>query len=229
MELRAATFNLKHGARPGAIALPWRSLGRLRASVRALDADVIGLQEVDRFVARSWFGDQARTCARSAGASAHRFAAARWLLGGRYGNALVVRGEVRSSETVALPRPARSEARVALIADIVVRETALTAVSTHLHNDEAVAAEQLVALLAVLATRPRPLLLLGDLNLGRDDFAPVLAADHFDVGPETPSFPWRDPLVQIDVVAVAGGSITGASAPMVATSDHRPIVATVRI
>lgn len=197
--------------------------------MQALDADVVGLQEVDRYVVRSWFADQGRACARSAGAPDYRFGRARWLLGGRYGNALAVRGEVRSSETVALPRPTGTEARVALIADVVVRQVSLTAVSTHLHNDEAVAAEQLVALLAVLATRPRPLLLLGDLNLGRDDFAPVLAADHFDVGPETPSFPWRDPLVQIDVVAVAGGSVADASAPLVAISDHRPIVATVRI
>jgi endonuclease/exonuclease/phosphatase family metal-dependent hydrolase len=75
--VRLATFNLMHG----------RSLSdgrvepdRLRAAVTALDADVLGLQEVDRGQPRSGGADQADLAAAAmagrGGRVAHRYAAA---------------------------------------------------------------------------------------------------------------------------------------------------------
>ncbi len=229
MRLRVATFNIKHGTRPGLRPWPWVTLPRLQAAVRSLDADVVGLQEVDRRLVRSWFVDQARYCAKAAGAPAYQFVRARWLLGGHYGNALVVRGELRGADLVRLPRPAGTEPRVALVAPAVVRETEVTLACTHLHNHEPTAAEQLLALLAVLATRRRPLVLMGDLNLPREQFVPVLEAAGFDPGPVALTTPWPEPARQIDVVAVAGGRVLSAEAPPEPTSDHRPVVADIEL
>ncbi|MEH0938508.1 endonuclease/exonuclease/phosphatase family protein [Micromonospora psammae] len=71
--MRLATFNLLHG----------RSLtdglvdpDRLTAAVKALDADVLALQEVDRDQSRSGNLDLTALAARALGAPEHRFAAA---------------------------------------------------------------------------------------------------------------------------------------------------------
>lgn len=71
--VRLATFNLLHG----------RSLhdgrvdaGRVAAAVAALDADIIGLQEVDRGQPRSGHLDLTVVAADALGAPAHRFAPA---------------------------------------------------------------------------------------------------------------------------------------------------------
>jgi endonuclease/exonuclease/phosphatase family metal-dependent hydrolase len=71
--VRLATFNVLHG----------RSLDdgvvereRFRAAVAALDADVLGLQEVDRGQARSGHIDLTAVAAEASGATAHRFAPA---------------------------------------------------------------------------------------------------------------------------------------------------------
>src|SRR5262245_1882638 len=99
--IRVATFNIKHGS---------RSDGRvdnrqLVQACAALDADVLGLQEVDRRQARSRFVDQAALVARRLGCrSVYGPVIARGLVG-RYGNALLVRGTIDEVEKVQLPRP----------------------------------------------------------------------------------------------------------------------------
>jgi endonuclease/exonuclease/phosphatase family metal-dependent hydrolase len=231
VQLRAATFNVHHGTRPGVRPWPWRTVPQLRASVAALDADIIGTQEIDRFSARSWFVDQARLVARAAAAPAWHFALARRILGGQYGNAIAVRGTIESHEVFALPKPAGTEPRVAQFAAATVRGSTITVVNTHLQNgDDPAALLQLDALLAEVArTRTGPVVLLGDLNLAPEQFAPVLAAAGFVLPPETKSVPWDDPVVQVDVVAVAGGAALDAAALEVPTSDHRPVVATLEL
>jgi len=71
--VRLATFNLLHG----------RSLSdgnvhaeRVAAAVADLDADVLGLQEVDRAQPRSGLLDLTAIAAEALGAPVHRFAAA---------------------------------------------------------------------------------------------------------------------------------------------------------
>jgi endonuclease/exonuclease/phosphatase family metal-dependent hydrolase len=69
--VRLATFNILHG-----MALPdgTVSAGQLRAAVSTLDADVLGLQEVDRNQPRSAGVDQTAEVADALGASGWRFA-----------------------------------------------------------------------------------------------------------------------------------------------------------
>jgi endonuclease/exonuclease/phosphatase family metal-dependent hydrolase len=68
--VRFATFNLLSGRslRDGRA-----DAGTLADAVRRLDADVLALQEVDRFQARSGGVDQAAAAARAMGATVHRF------------------------------------------------------------------------------------------------------------------------------------------------------------
>jgi len=153
--VRIATFNVQHGLGPDGEV----DNERLAKAVAALDADVVGLQEVDRRQARSGGVDQARLCAEAMGAAAYRFQPA---LAGPfrypgvrrrarrtersdapgYGIALLSRFPVRSWRAVLLP-PATpwvwgrvqlgtDEPRVALAARIDTPSGPLTVICTHL-------------------------------------------------------------------------------------------------
>ncbi len=120
--MRLATFNLLHGVSlPDGLVDP----DRLRAAVRTLDADVVGLQEVDRDQQRSGLLHLTEIAAAAAGATDWRFAAAitgtpgeRWRAavdadeaepGPAYGVALLSRRPVRQWRLVRLPAaPVRS-------------------------------------------------------------------------------------------------------------------------
>jgi endonuclease/exonuclease/phosphatase family metal-dependent hydrolase len=220
--LHVATFNIRHASR----ATQFGSSRALRTAVRTLDVDVLGLQEVDRFNIRSWFADQVAVARRALAGGASAFAPARRHLGGQYGNALVVCGRVVDHETMPLPRPAGTEPRVALVATVDVRGVTASVVVTHLHNDdEPTALIQLDAVLGRLTAMARPWLLLADLNLDRERFEPVLQDAGLVLPPLTLTVPWDSPRRQIDCVAAAGLDVAGARAPLMATSDHRPIVA----
>ena len=71
--MRLVTWNVLHGCSPDDGRV---DLDRFAAAVRALDADVLALQEVDRGQARSHGADLAAVAAEAMGARDHRFAAA---------------------------------------------------------------------------------------------------------------------------------------------------------
>lgn len=69
--MRVATFNLLHGR---SVSHGGVDVDELRASARDLDADVVGLQEVDRHQERSGVADQTAEVAAALGAEHWRFA-----------------------------------------------------------------------------------------------------------------------------------------------------------
>lgn len=71
--MRLVTWNVLHGCSPDDGRV---DLDRFAAAVRALDADVLALQEVDRGQDRSGGADLTRIAAEAMGACDHRFAAA---------------------------------------------------------------------------------------------------------------------------------------------------------
>lgn len=221
--MRVATFNIRHGAAPGR----WADHRAMANSVAALRADVVALQEVDRRVVRSWFVDQARVAARRSGAEAHFAAARSFGPGGRYGNALLVRGTTLRTRTLRLPGV--GEPRVALCAEVVVADRRLSVVSTHLQNRPSGAPSeapaQLEAILHELTSWPEPWCLAGDLNLRADTVEPLLAAAGLVPVRSGPTFPSHAPKVRIDWIATRGLGAAGAHVPDLRTSDHRPLVA----
>lgn len=114
--MRLATFNILHGrtVHDGKVALD-----RLRTAVRALDADILGLQEVDLDQERSHHADLTAVAAEAMGAVSHRFVAAlagtpgaTWTAAtgeeavgsASYGIALLSRYPARSWQVSRLPR-----------------------------------------------------------------------------------------------------------------------------
>jgi endonuclease/exonuclease/phosphatase family metal-dependent hydrolase len=221
--LRVATFNARHGARPHHLT----SNRALVETCRALDADVLALQELDRYVIRSWFRNQPELLARFLWRRAAT-APAKWTpIGGQQCNALLTRGDLHDVEVVALPRRPGDERRVALLARVQLPGVELSVACTHLqHRVPDAAVEQLHAVLELLSARPGPHLLAGDLNLDPAHVEPLLAQFGFAAGDGGPTSPAANPRRRIDWLACDAGlrvSATRVHAPLV--SDHCPVVA----
>ena len=220
--MRVATYNIRHGA-PPARRTDHRGM---QAAVRSLGADLVGLQEVDRRVVRSWFRDQARL-AGAATRLDHRFAPARGLgPRGRDGVALLLPPGPVDHKVLRLTSV--GEARVALFARLRVQGTTVTVVNTHLQNGRPTGPGKAIALLDELldelARWPTPWIVMGDLNLGPEVVVPRLEAAGLTPAESTPTFRSTAPRSRIDWIAVRGLEIRSVAVPALGASDHLPIV-----
>jgi endonuclease/exonuclease/phosphatase family metal-dependent hydrolase len=245
--VRVATFNLLHGrtVTDGVV-----DEERLRQSVRLLNPDILGLQEVDRDQARSHGIDQTAVAAEVMGAVAHRFVPAiagtpgeGWAPAGddvaegepAYGIALLSRHPVREWRVIRLPAlkvrsPIRThdkrlvlvkdEPRVAVAAVIDAPRGPMTVATTHLSFVPGWSTVQLRRLVAGLRDLPMPQLLTGDLNIPGP--LPRLLARWTPLVREK-TFPLGEPKVQLDHVLGLGelAAVTDAGAPRLPLSDHR--------
>ncbi len=224
--MRLVTFNIKHGLVTGSW---WRvDPKRLARICAGFDADLLALQEVDRFSLRTAAADEVALVARAAGLTATFGRTRRDLLRGCYGNALFARGELSDVERLALPSSKGSEPRVAILATAVVGGTRLSVAATHLSIRGREAPLQLTTLVESLGRRPPPRVLLGDLNLGPEVVEPALSEAGYVLAPTGPTFPAERPEQRIDYVAVAGLEVLETEVPEVGVSDHRPVLAVVR-
>lgn len=190
--MRLATFNLLHGRSLSDGAVHEQ---RVAAAVADLDADVLGLQEVDRAQPRSGLLDLTAIAAKALDAPVHRFAAAVVGTPGEtwqpwrsdddndhplYGIALVSRWPVLHWQVTALPAaPIRSpvyvpragirllhdEPRVLLAAVVQAPTGPMTVATTHLSFVPGWNLRQLHIAIRSLRHLPTPRVLLGDLNL----------------------------------------------------------------
>ncbi|MEZ5321117.1 MAG: endonuclease/exonuclease/phosphatase family protein [Microthrixaceae bacterium] len=221
--LRIATFNIRHGAPPDRSVRPFE----LRRAVRGLGVELLAMQEVDRRVGRSWFLDEARWAARACGL-VDTFAPARHLgPGGRYGVALLSATRPRAVEVIRLPSFG-AEQRVALMAAVDVGGVTISVAVAHLHHRSWIALEQLDVVLGRLSTRAGPHLLMGDLNVGRDQVGTAIADAGLTTVSVPPTFPTWAPAADIDWIAVGGLDVLEATVVELWASDHFPMVATVQ-
>lgn len=224
--MRIVTFNVQH-ARSPAGTVDTTALARYCAG---LGADVMALQEVDHGLRRSGGADQASVVAEATGLTPFFGAARRVGLRGRYGNVLLVRGQLAEAATLPLPRRGRGEARSAVVAAGSVYGRPLSLAATHLSVDREEAADQLEHVLDLLVSRPSPRVLLGDLNLRPDRALPALERRGFTVAATAaPTYPAAGPFLRIDHVAVEGLEVEAVEVLEAApVSDHRPLVVQVR-
>jgi len=228
--MRLASFNIKNGLSGDGSCEPEALVG----ACRMLRADVLALQEVDRGVPRSNKADQTEIVADGCGLTG-LYAPARRLDGGEYGNALLVRGSLADVENVRLPVLPGNEARSAVVARAEVNGLALSVAGTHLQNrhggppptskDAAEQLDQLSVVLGALASRPRPKVLLGDLNMPPEVVVPVLESAGYAVADSEPTVVVGAPKFRIDYVAVDGLAVGSGQVLDTAVSDHRAIVA----
>ncbi|MEU6671175.1 endonuclease/exonuclease/phosphatase family protein [Streptomyces sp. NPDC046727] len=238
--LRVATYNIHAGAGEDNVF----DLDRTAAAIRELDADVIGLEEVDvHWGARSDYTDEARELAGRlhmrvffapiydlppATADGDRR---------RYGVAILSRHPLRDAEnheitrlSTQTPDPVPAPAPGFAEVTVKVRGARVHVYATHLdyRADPSVRRTQVDDMLDVLAEDSGPKVLLGDFNAEPD--APELArlwgrlTDAAPHGGKT--YPATDPVKRIDLVTVSPDvTVTGTRESGTTASDHRPVVA----
>jgi endonuclease/exonuclease/phosphatase family metal-dependent hydrolase len=217
--IRIATYNVQHGRRPdGEVDVP-----ALAAACASLGADVLALQEVDVFSPRSGDVDEAAAVADATGMEVAFGESLSWADGGRYGNALLVRGSLRDVEVRHHEVRPGAEPRTAILATADVDGFGpMSVAATHL-GLEGEAVDQLPSLVATLCRRPAPQALLGDLNLALGDVRRLVEPSLWWVASVAP-WPVHRPRKQLDHVAVGGLVVEAIDVVALGVSDHRALV-----
>lgn len=234
--MRVMTYNIfscrdhMHRERTGEERFDVEAVGR---TIRALGADIVGLNEVRAESDHETFADQPGILARVTGLEHHRFGRTILVEGKHpYGNALLSRRAVLDVRAIPVPDPEPRtgdgyyETRGLIKARL---EGGITLLVIHmgLNPDEQ---ENAVATVLEQLEGER-CILMGDFNMLPDD--PILApirqrmtdTAQFIPG-EGNTFPSHDPDRKIDYIFVSPDiRVLGAQVPAVTTSDHRPIVA----
>ena len=235
--MRVATFNILNGRVPTDQHV---DLDGFRAAIRALDVDVLALQEVDHNQHRSENADLTAIAAEAMDAPEHRFVAAlsgspgaTWVAAtgeeqpdaAAYGIALLSRFPVRGWRVVRLaaapaPVPMRFSGR--LLPELV-RDEPRVAVVADVESPEG----QLHRLMADLEQGSDPLVLMGDLNMGPRR-ATRITRMRSAVSADT--FPKETPTQQIDHVLVRGPITPGTGGSvLLPVSDHRALSVTLTV
>ena len=245
--MRLATFNLLHGR---SLTDGLVDAARLRDAVRLLDADVLGIQEVDREQPRSLGLDLTAEVAAGLGAADARFVAAIagtpgevWVAAtgkeapgaAAYGVGLVSRLPVRRWHVLRLPAaPVRSPIllpgtrRVMWLKDeprvaVAAELDGLTVATTHLSFAPVWNGVQLRTVTAWLRTLPGPRVLLGDLNMPGP--LPWVLTGWRSLA-KVATYPTTGPRIQLDHVLGDGDlpPVRSVERPALALSDHRPLL-----
>lgn len=219
--VRVVTWNIQIG-RPNPDGPS--DIGRVIECLVPLRADVVAIQEVDRGHRRSNRVDQPAALAEALGGRL-AFAPAVRVGGGDYGIAVVVRGDILATETVGLS--GTREPRVLLVAEVAVSGRRWTIGCTHLSRNRRVARRQLVRVFDAVAPRPRPRVVLGDLNLTPREVLPWSTAEGYQLveGPATHSTRQAAMTRRIDHVLLSGATASAASVHRFDVSDHGAVVA----
>jgi endonuclease/exonuclease/phosphatase family metal-dependent hydrolase len=249
--MRLATFNILHGrsVEDGVV-----SVDRLRAAVRAIDADVLAIQEVDLDQPRSSMADLTAIAAEAMGAISHRFVAAlsgtpgaTWIAAtGReqpgtaaYGIALLSRFPAHSWQVIRLPRiPLRFPMYLPGPGKVMmVREEPRAAVVAQLETPSGMVTVANTHLSFVPGwNRVQLRRLRRDLAgmpgprvlMGDLNMAPATASAGTGMRPlaAADTFPADRPCRQLDHILVDDPAVTARECrtPLTSISDHRPLV-----
>ena len=225
--LRVVTFNIRHAAPKDSYdGLP----AKLAESCAALDADILALQEVEVGVPRSQKADLAKVAADACGMSYYFAKARKHAYRGKYGNALLVRGDISEVEVVKLSgdhrhtvrlgslvlKPFR-EPRNAIVATVTIGAARLSVGTGHFAADRTARQTQLTTTAARLVRRAAPRILLGDFNVPWPQAAEWLQPYDLTLAEAA-----LDPALRrgIDHVAVQGLEVTHVETRWLPVSDH---------
>lgn len=227
------SFNIHHG-----VGLDGQlRLDRIAGVIREAGADIVGLQEVDRFYGeRSGFRDQAKELADKLGyhyaygANLDLPPAEGRTENRQYGTAILSKYPILRSENVFLSSFGQ-EQRGVLHAVVNVRGIHINVYNTHLGLDVQGRLAQAREIIDLAASAPAgPALLLGDFN-AEPDSAEVgvllnsgLFANSFQGVDDAFTFPVRNPSATIDYILISPGiRIEGPRVIRTEASDHLPI------
>ena len=267
-DLRIMSYNIKHGQTNASCTQPPRLPGQppfpdcnldLRASIeviRAHNPDIVGVQEVDRFWARSANEDEPAALSAALGLEHYCYAAnldhppdTHSNVPHQYGTVILSRFPILECSTTPLRRTGTNEQRGLTLAVINVRGVPLQFYNTHLHTTAADRLMQTADIAGVIdAAAAGSKVLMGDFNARPTaaEMVPIYArfvdgwadagvptADNPD-GFTSPSRLVGNPTSRIDYVFVSSQvDVKAVSVPIDDSTrlaaDHYPVVADIAL
>ncbi len=231
--LRIVTYNIHHAEGVDGKL----DVDRIVGILRALNPDVVCLQEVDRNLPRTQHMDMPALFAEKLGMPVvfepnYRFE------GGEYGNAILSKWPIVSHKNHALPNPENVEPRGCLQVELLAGQTPVQVFCTHLGLRAPERAAQAEAIVALLPAKG-PVVLCGDMNeneqgAGMKAFLARLQDTLLPEPAPSWSFPAPKPARRIDYILASEawtakeGSIVRTPETAVA-SDHLPLVAVLEL
>jgi endonuclease/exonuclease/phosphatase family metal-dependent hydrolase len=240
--LRVMTFNICHArGMDGTV-----SLQHIAEEIRRSGADVIGLQEVDRFLTRSHTADQPLELARlldmdfcySPSEDGHNISNAAVYIRengkeGQYGNAILSWFPITAHQFYYLPGDGTAERRSLLRAEINAHGRSLTFFNTHLGLQTPEQALQIDTVAEKIKSTFGPMILLGDFNMKPDN--PLLEK----VASATPKVLLqnnvttfagkKDAIMEIDHIFTNLSPEQPAWTQPTLASDHHPVLAQLQL
>lgn len=235
--LRVMTYNLHHGEGVDGKL----DLDRIAAVIRSAQPDLVALQEVDRKAKRTHAVDQSIEYARLT--SMHGwFGAAMPFQGGEYGQVLLSRWLLESPRVIRLPGRKDHEPRIAVSADVIIPglgRVRWAGVHLDASRDDTDRWEQVGALIAEFNGEEVPTLLVGDFNATPESRVMqcfwASGSKWIDTAGRfaAPTIPAEAPTSRIDYILGsprdAWQTLDSRVVSDAIASDHRPVVATLRL
>lgn len=223
--LRVLSYNIKRGLGMDEVT----DITRAAAVINRLTPDVVALQEIDVGVERSGRIDQAKELARLTNMTGF-FAEFMPYQGGQYGQMVLSKLPVIESRRIALP-DGQEEPRASAVMRVRAPFGELTIACVHFYRTEADRLAQAKTLIAELATRPEPVLLVGDFNSRRGSVVMNLVEQTY-ANPakhgQPNTIPASAPRAEIDFITYRPASaFTVTDYQVIAepvVSDHLPVV-----
>jgi len=227
MQLKVLTYNIKHGLGNNNRV----DLTRILEVIKNSKADVIGLNEIDRYQPRSKFRNQAGWLARKLKME-YRFAPGYRKFFGQAGNALLCKFPILRSKNI--PLTSFGERRVALKISADIGNAEVVIISTHLglSSDERIM--QIKELMDLIEKEKSPVILMGDFNaLPESKEVKIVTnrlSDVMEGSSSKATFHSANPNSRIDYIFISENCvIINANIIESEASDHLPVFAALEV
>ncbi|WP_408008172.1 endonuclease/exonuclease/phosphatase family protein [Pseudalkalibacillus sp. A8] len=237
IDIQVMSYNIHHAEGEDGVL----DLERIAQVIDGSDADIIGLQEVDKhWSSRSNFQDQAKLLAERLGmfytyaANLDYESSEKDKPNRQYGTAILSRFPILGSENHFLPKIGNTEQRGLLEATIIVKGIHLKLYNTHLALTPEERNLQIEKIIDISSQSDGPKVIMGDLNATptSDEMKPMYEyySDAFDGQNEAYTYSASNPTKRIDYIFTSKNMET-SKARVIDTqaSDHLPITSEITL
>ena len=231
--IRVLSFNIHHG-NPPTEKESVINLDTIAKIIKNSKADLVGLQEIDVNLGRSYFENQAKKLAELTGMH-YIFSKGIDLDKGEYGTAILSKNPIERVEKHFLPSPVESETRSLSVIEVTIRKTKILFANTHLDLKDKNKIEQAKFITQRFKNEKLPTILVGDLNSEPNDPAITELSKIFTKSSIANgfTFPQDKPTTEIDYIMINTTSAAKFSNHRILdeqyANEHRPIYVEINI